>query len=93
MTARSRGRIRRALGLFHHYPSTRCDQVKAGKQSKNLRAHVVFEGSVDEDQVERLVRRAEFAERPPYIGHEDARTIGESELGEVGANRSRGVSR
>jgi len=93
MTARSIRRIRRPLGLFHYYPSTRRDQVEAAEQSKNFGAHIVLERSVDENQIERLVRRAEFAQRSTYIRYDHTRALGESELSEVVANRGRGVAR
>ncbi len=88
-----RRRFRRTLRLFHHYPSARRDQVEAAEQSQNFRAHVILEGSIDEDQIERVVRSAEFAESPPHIRYDDARMIDEPQLREIGANRSRGVAR
>src|ERR1700688_1474587 len=91
--ARSRRRIGRALGLVHHYPSTRRDQIEAAEQNQYLRAHVVLEGSVDENQIKRLVRSAELAQRSPYIRYDHARALGEREHGQVVANRGGGVSR
>ena len=93
MTARSIRRIGRPFGLFHYYPSARRDQFEAAEQSKNFGAHIVLERSVDEDQIKRLVRPAEFAERPPYIRYDHARALSESELREIVANRGRGVAR
>ena len=88
-----RRRFRRALRLFHDYPSARRYKVEIAEQSQNFRAHVVFEGSIDENQIERVVRSAELAESSSHIGDDHARMIDESELGEIGANRSRGVAR
>ena len=65
------GRRRRcALRLFDYHPSAGCDEVEFPKQRKNVSTDVVLERRVNKNQIERLMRSSEFAQRAMHIGHD-----------------------
>src|SRR5271163_613162 len=83
-SGRRRGR---AFRLFHYYPSAGREKFQFTQHREHLRTGVVLERRVNENQIERFVRAAEIGQRPAHFGHEQARAIGQAEIGEICANR------
>ncbi len=79
--------------MFHYHPSAGRDELEFTKQRQDLRAHVVLERRVNEDQVERLALALEFAERATHVGHDHAGAVAQFKPGKIGANRGGGVAR